>query len=233
MLQRKLWFPLALVGWQFWLPILFGGCVLTAVSALVASIWLATIVAVFTLACLLFFRDPIRTIPQQAGVMVAPADGVITEIAVTPWRYLPGDVLRVSIFLSVLDVHINRSPCEGVVHSITFEPGRFLDARHPEAAIQNQSNNLLIDTPYGRIAVRQIVGAIARRIICPVRTGEKLARGQRFGMIAFGSRTDLLIPQPQDWTPCVKVGDKVCAGSTVIFKFSGKPSSAGTADETR
>ncbi len=129
--------------------------------------------------------------------------------------------MRVSIFLSVLDVHINRSPCAGTIQAITFEAGRFLDARHPEAAIKNQSNNLRIDTAYGPIVVRQIVGAIARRIICPARVGDVLTRGERFGMIAFGSRTELLISQPDRWVPCVKVGEKVRAGVTILLRHRG------------
>jgi phosphatidylserine decarboxylase len=223
MTERKWWFPLALVGWQYWLPILFGGCVLSMVIVLILPAWLGIIPAVITLACLLFFRDPPRAIPREDHVLVSPADGLITEIAVVQSRWLPGDVIRMSIFLSVLDVHINRSPCHGTIHSIAFEPGQFLDARHPEAAIKNQSNNMLIDTSYGRIAVRQIVGAIARRIICPVHVGDHLLRGQCFGMIAFGSRTELIITNPDQWKARVKVGQKVRAGSTVVFERSQRP----------
>ena len=218
MARRQFWFPLAIVGWQYWGPILFGGAVLTAGAGLLISAWLAVPPAVVTLACLLFFRDPLRKVSSRPDVIVSPADGVITEIGPAKSKWLEGDVLRVSIFLSVLDVHINRSPCRGTVQSITFEPGSFLDARHPESGIRNQSNNLILETSYGRIAVRQIVGAIARRIICPVREGDALERGECFGMIAFGSRTELLVSGPERWTPCVKVGDKVRAGSSLILE---------------
>ncbi|MGC8559533.1 MAG: phosphatidylserine decarboxylase [Phycisphaerae bacterium] len=218
MTQRRFWFPLALVGWQYWMPLLFGGAVLTAAAALLLPIWAAVIPAVMTLACLLFFRDPLRRVSSRPDVMVSPADGVVTEIAVVESKRLSGDVLRVSIFLSVLDVHLNRSPCRGTVHSVNFEAGRFLDARHPESGVQNQSNNLVINTSYGPIVVRQIVGAIARRIICPVREGHVLDRGECFGMIAFGSRTELLVSGPERWTLCVKVGDKVRAGSSIILE---------------
>lgn len=229
MARRQFWFPLAIVGWQYWGPILFGGAVLTAGAGLLISAWLAVPPAVVTLACLLFFRDPLRKVSSRPDVIVSPADGVITEIGPAKSKWLEGDVLRVSIFLSVLDVHINRSPCRGTVQSITFEPGSFLDARHPESGIRNQSNNLILETSYGRIAVRQIVGAIARRIICPVREGDALERGECFGMIAFGSRTELLLPLSPQWVPCVKVGQHVRAGATILLEFRG--GSGGPANE--
>ena len=207
-----------MVGWQYWMPILFGGAILAAAAALLLPTWVAVIPAIITLACLLFFRDPLRRVSSRPDVMVSPADGVVTEIAVVQSKWLSGDVLRISIFLSVLDVHLNRSPCRGTVQLVSFEAGRFLDARHPDSGLQNQSNNLLLDTPYGPIVVRQIVGAIARRIICPVREGDVLERGECFGMIAFGSRTELLVSGSERWKPSVKVGEKVRAGSSVILE---------------
>jgi phosphatidylserine decarboxylase len=229
MARIKFWFPLAIVGWQYWMPILFGGAVLTAAVALLLSVWAAAIPAVLTLACLLFFRDPLRRVSSRPDVMVSPADGVVTEISVVRSDRLSGDVLRVSIFLSVLDVHLNRSPCRGTVQSVSFEAGCFLDARHPESGVRNQSNNLVLHTSYGPIVVRQIVGAIARRIICPVRREDVLERGECFGMIAFGSRTELLVSGPERWTPCVKVGDKVRAGSSIILECKADQRSPGAA----
>ncbi len=218
MIQARFWFPISLLGWKYWLPILIGGGILTVVMGLLIPP-LACIAAIVTVAMLLFFRDPLRDVPSDADVMVSPADGRITEIStVESGAWIESPALKVGIFLSVLDVHINRSPCDGVIKSIVFEPGSFLDARHSAAGLKNQSNNLTMETPWGRVVVRQIVGAIARRIICPQMVGDSLTRGERFGMIAFGSRTELMVTDPEGWEPCVKVGEKVFAGQTIVLR---------------
>ncbi len=220
---RHVWFPLSLFGWKYWLPMLITGVLLTGVLAFINPLpaWIA---AVVTLACMLFFRDPPRTIPDQPGLMVSPADGKIVEITrLDRHETLHGPALRIGIFLSVLDVHINRSPCDCVVASIHFEPGEFLDARNPQAGIRNQSNTLVLKAQLAEdhpplAIVRQIVGAIARRIICPAKAGTPLKRGERFGMIAFGSRTELIVPQPDAWECLVHTGQQVKGGSTAMLR---------------
>ncbi|MGC8551355.1 MAG: phosphatidylserine decarboxylase [Phycisphaerae bacterium] len=214
------------LGWTFWLPMIVTGLVVGGMLLLIY--WPAAILlAVVLLACLAFFRDLPRTIPAAPGLMVSPADGRITEITrLDHHPILTGPALRIGIFLSVLDVHVNRSPCDGYVLKTLFEPGMFLDARHPQSGLRNQSNTLvLISAPptspgHEPIAVvRQIVGAIARRIICPVTSGASLHRGQLFGMIAFGSRTELIVPNPDRWEVAVNIGDHVKAGSHVLLRL--------------
>jgi phosphatidylserine decarboxylase len=217
------WFPVSLFGWRYWLPMLMTGVLLTGMLWLISPA-LAGLIALVTLACMLFFRDPPRTIPDQSGLMVSPADGKIVEITrLDRHENLNGPALRIGIFLSVLDVHINRSPCDGVVASAVFEEGEFLDARNPQAGIRNQSNTLVLkaqleDDHPPLAVVRQIVGAIARRIICPARAGTPLKRGERFGMIAFGSRTELIVPQPDAWECLVHTGQQVKGGATALLR---------------
>ena len=217
------WFGLSLFGWRFWLPMLITGILFMGMLYFVTPV-LTGLMGLVTLACMLFFRDPPRFIPDQPGLMVSPADGKIVEITrLDHHDAFSGPALRIGIFLSVLDVHINRSPCDGVVASARFEPGEFLDARNPQAGIRNQSNTLILKAPsaldHQPIAiVRQIVGAIARRIICPTTTGTQLKRGERFGMIAFGSRTELVVPDADTWESLVQTGQQVKGGSTVLLR---------------
>ena len=219
------YFPLSLYGWKIWLPIAAVGA--AAGLILYVLYWpLVLVDAIVVVALLAFFRDFPRTIPGKVGIMVAPADGRITEI--TRVDHLPwfgGPALKIGIFLSVLDVHINRSPCDGTVISTKFEHGLFLDARHPESGKKNQSNTILLSGP-GKTAddppiavVRQVAGAIARRIICPLHQGETVTRGQRIGMIAFGSRTELIVPHPDQWQTMVQVGMSVRGGTSVMLQL--------------
>lgn len=174
-------------------------------------------------AGLAFFRDPHRRVPKDADVLVAPADGVVTEITELADDPLTGGAAtRIGIFLSVLDVHVNRSPCAGRIARVDYKPGEFLDARHPECGQRNESNTLLIE-PDGRaglIAVRQVAGLIARRIICAAAAGERLERGQRFGLIKFGSRTELHVPQAWVASLRVRIGDRVRGGADVLVQLS-------------
>ncbi len=217
------WPGLSLFGWCYWLPMLITGILFMGLLYFVTPI-LTGLMALVTLACMLFFRDPPRFIPDQPGLMVSPADGKIVEITrLEHHDALSGPALRIGIFLSVLDVHINRSPCDGVVASARFEPGEFLDARNPQAGIRNQSNTLILHASSAQdhppiAIVRQIVGAIARRIICPITIGAHLKRGERFGMIAFGSRTELIVPDADTWEPLVQIGQQVKGGSTVLLR---------------
>jgi phosphatidylserine decarboxylase len=170
-----------------------------------------------------FFRDPDRRIPEGPGILVSPADGTVADIEVVREPdFLGGEALRVGVFLSPLDVHVNRSPARGVVRHRAFRAGKFLVAYDRRAVEENESCALGIEceAPAGkppvRILVRQVVGAAARRIVCPVEPGRALERGERFGMIKFGSRTELWVPTNAGFACRVKVGDRVRGGSTIL-----------------
>ncbi len=166
----------------------------------------------FTLS---FFRDPVRRIPSEEGLIVSPADGTVVEISeIQESEFIKAPCYRIGIFLSVFNVHINRAPCDGVVQAARYVPGRFLDARNPECRSANESNTILL----GDVAVRQIAGAIARRIVCEARPNDRLARGQKYGMIKFGSRTEIYIPRDKVRDLAVRLKDKVKGGETVIAR---------------
>ena len=171
-----------------------------------------------------FFRDPERKIPTDPGLLVAPADGKVVEIAYLDEEpYLGGPAIRIGIFLSIFNVHINRSPCEGQVVELRYAPGLFLDARNPQSALKNESMWIGIQgtrAPYRRYSVRQIAGLFARRIVCDLRPGETVQRGTPFGMIKLGSRTEIVIPHERDLELQVQVGQKVKAGTTTIACYT-------------
>jgi len=183
---------------------------------------LSIVFALLLLFTIYFFRDPERVPPPGEDVAVSPADGVVTtvdEVIEEEFHKMP--MRRVAIFLSVLDVHINRSPIAGEVTHSEPKPGRFLDARDPDSSRWNVSRSWVIAGPVGSIVVRQITGAIARRI-CPwAVVGDSLARGERFGMIRFGSRTELLVGM--DAEILVKIGDRVRGGETPLARLARKP----------
>ncbi|HVT81732.1 MAG TPA: phosphatidylserine decarboxylase [Phycisphaerae bacterium] len=218
-------FFISLYGWTYWAPIVAAG-VVAVVTCVVIGAWpVAVVFGILTLACVAFYRDFERPIPREEGVMVAPADGKVTEVArVEHYGPFDGPALKVSIFLSVLDVHVNRSPCDGVVLWPRYEEGLFLDARHPECTNKNQSHTMCLGDETGApaVVVKQIVGAIARRIIAPVTVGERLKRGQRFGMIAFGSRTELYVPEA-GWTVAVPLNTHVKGGRDVLLRRAASP----------
>lgn len=169
-----------------------------------------------------FFRDPPRRIPTDPGLMVAPADGKVTEVAVLEdgWPGIDEPVLKISIFLSVFNVHVNRAPCDGRVLGTQYERGEFLDVRHPESGMRNERNSITIapEADYGPIIVRQIAGLVARRIVCHVGEGDRVTRGARFGMIKFGSRTDLIVPASSGLEAAVQVGDVVKGAATILMR---------------
>ncbi|MBX3373782.1 MAG: phosphatidylserine decarboxylase family protein [Phycisphaeraceae bacterium] len=178
------------------------------------------ILAVLWLAVLSFFRDPFRRIPGglAPGDMLSPADGVVSAIErVDQHRATGGPAVVVRIFLSVLNVHVNRAPFDGTVRALHHTPGKFLNAQTPESARVNEANLITMEIIGGEtIGIRQVAGMIARRIVCPLRVGDRLARGDRFGMIKFGSTTELILPRPDDVRVHVAVGQRVRGGLTLL-----------------
>lgn len=162
--------------------------------------------------CFYFFRDPERTPPADERSVVSPADGRI--IAIAPDRALDAPATRVSIFMSPLDVHVNRNPVSGVVQQVRHTAGKFRAAFADKASLDNERNALVIEGGGRRYLMVQIAGALARRIVCHVGPGDRVQRGARFGMIMFGSRVDLYLPPGVE--PVVRKGDRVRAGSSVI-----------------
>lgn len=201
--------PVASEGWPFVLAPAAAACIL----AWLGWWWAAAALGLLALACLGFFRDPERTAPAVPGAVLAPADGRVVrmEEVEDPWV---GRAVRASIFLSPLDVHVNRSPVAGLVQSVRHEAGRFVAAYRDEASELNERCTIRLEGEAARIGVKQIAGVLARRIVCRARAGDKLAAGERFGLIRFGSRTDLVVPGTTEMR--VKIGDRVRGGETVM-----------------
>ncbi|MBI1979654.1 MAG: phosphatidylserine decarboxylase family protein, partial [Elusimicrobia bacterium] len=164
--------------------------------------------------CVFFFRDPEREISSDPSVVLSPGDGKILEVTEEPSPYWNGSAKVVKIFLSIFDVHVQRSPLAGDVLAIDYHKGKFLDARHPKASSENESNSVLIQNGKLQIAVKQIAGLIARRIVCWVRKGESVTAGQRIGLIRFGSQVDLFLPKNVEL--CVSPGEKVVGGVSIL-----------------
>jgi phosphatidylserine decarboxylase len=187
----------------FWLP-----------GAVCGGLWLFVIS---------FFRDPERTPPADVDAVVSPADGTVTHIEeVNDPDFPAGRAFRVSIFLSVFNVHVNRAPRPARVAALWYYPGEFLDARHHDCAVRNEQFwTDFVDARTGQLVrVKQVAGAIARRIVCWLKEGEELQAGDRYGMIKFGSRTDVLVPAGTQRDVAVKVGDKVRGGRTILFRVA-------------
>ena len=197
-----------------WLP-LWGVVAMEGVFALVLG-WV-----------LMFFRDPHRESPRDDSLLLAPADGTITDVEmVEDAEFIGGPALRVGIFLSIFNTHINRAPCDARIERITYRPGKYVNAMSPRAGKVNESNNVeMVRTshPQDRLLVRQISGAIARRIVCAAREGQQLAGGEQFGMIKFGSRTELYLSASEKIECMVRIGDKVKAGVTPLVKYDPRP----------
>jgi phosphatidylserine decarboxylase len=202
-------------------PFLVAGLAALVLGLLVGT-WLSWLGLVFTLACLYFFRDPERIPPDRTNVLLAPADGRVVAVGLAP---PPGELglgaalrWRVGIFLSVLDVHVNRVPADGTVSRIAYRHGAFVNAAADKAAETNERNAIAIRLPDGReIAVVQIAGLIARRIVCDLREGDAVRAGARFGIIRFGSRTDLYLPEGV--RALVQEGQSMIGGETVIAEL--------------
>jgi len=185
---------------------------------LVGEILLA-IVLIWILA---FFRDPPRQIPQDDSLLLSPADGKITDIETVENGLIEGKSLRIGIFLSIFNVHINRSPCDATVADISYKKGLYKNAMNPVSSKVNESNTVVLSRSTAaadKIIVRQISGAIARRIVCKAKAGQNLQKGEKFGMIKFGSRTELYVPVSENLSCLVKIGDKVKAGLTPLAKY--------------
>lgn len=184
--------------------------------------WIVPIPIFFLAFLFNFFRDPNRSTPQDAGLIIAPADGTVSHIVpVFEDNYLKCDTTKVSIFMSVLNVHVNRVPVHGRVEFIKHTKGKFLDARDDECFSSNENNlmGLSIMGRSTRIAVKQIAGKIAKRIVCACKVGDVFEQGQRFGMIKFGSRVEVFVPQSVRFEVMVKVGEKVVAGKTILGRI--------------
>jgi phosphatidylserine decarboxylase len=163
-----------------------------------------------------FFRDPDRDIPEGEKALISPADGKVIAAEQQPGcEYLTGPCIKISIFMNVFNVHVNRIPFDGVVKKIRYSPGKFINASFDKASVHNERNALIVKTDEGKeYAVVQIAGLIARRIVNCVKEGEKIRKGNRYGMIRFGSRLDLYLPS--DFEIAVRIGEKSTAGSTII-----------------
>jgi phosphatidylserine decarboxylase len=176
---------------------------------------------VLTIWCALFFRDPVRVTPQASDLVISPADGKVSAVGLAappPEMGLGADpLLRISIFMSVFNVHVNRAPMAGRVAKIAYRPGLFLNADLDKASEDNERNGLIIDTAAGRIGVVQIAGLIARRIVCFVEQGDSVDAGERFGLIRFGSRVDVYLPHGT--RALVAEGATAIAGETILADF--------------
>jgi phosphatidylserine decarboxylase len=187
--------------------------------------WALSIVPLVLFAFVLyFFRDPPRRVPSEAGLLVSPADGTIAEITHLDYdEFVGGPAVRIGIFLSVFNVHINRAPAKSRVIRLVYHPGLFLNALKPESAIRNENLWIGLEEeapPHRRLVVRQIAGLIARRIVCNLRSGEVVPRGHKFGMIKLGSRTELICPAEPDMQILPRIGEKVQGGSTVLVRYA-------------
>ena len=187
---------------------------------MIAAEVILLIVLIWVLA---FFRDPVRQIPMGDNFLLAPADGVVADIEILEDRPEIGEkVLRIGIFLNIFNVHINRVPCAVRIESTTYKEGKFVNAMSSDCGRVNESNDISmtrLDEPTDKLLVRQISGAVARRIVCHAEKGQEFASGEKFGMIKFGSRTELYLPIREEAKCQVKVGDKVKAGLTILLRY--------------
>ena len=212
MADRAVGIPIVREG----MPFVAGAAVLTGGAWLAGWTIPTCLFGTLTLFTAWFFRNPARKVPTQAGIVVSPGDGKVIAIdrEFEP-RYIKDASIRVSIFLNVFDVHVNRIPCAGTVEDIVYQPGKFVAANKPEATIQNEQNALCLKTAEGaKVLCVQVAGLIARRIVCWLTAGARVATGERYGLIRFGSRMDLYLPATS--TTRVSVGDRVKGGETIV-----------------
>jgi phosphatidylserine decarboxylase len=213
-----------IMGW----PLLVLAVVLAVATANTAGLphailLVAAIIAAAVLMLVVsFFRDPPRQIPQDAGLLVSPADGKVVEVArLAHDEFVGGPAVRIAIFLTLFNVHVNRMPCRARVIRLKYSPGKFLNANSPQASTANESMYIGLEQdepPYRPMVCRQVSGLVARRIVCDLRPGEVLERGAKFGMIKFGSRTELIVPA-DGFEPQVQVGQWIKAGRDIVGKY--------------
>lgn len=202
-------------GWPFLAAALIAAVLVTVFAGWVWSL-LFWVIALFVLQ---FFRDPPREIPTEASAILSPADGRVVTVERTEDPFLKRDALKLSVFMNVFNVHSNRSPVDGEVKEAWYHAGKFVNAALSKASTENERNALWIRTAGGAdVTCVQVAGLIARRILCYVKGGDKLSRGQRYGFIRFGSRVDVYLPLTA--VPRVSVGDKVSAASTVLANLA-------------
>ncbi len=199
-------------GYYFGLPPLFFGGILLALNWWIA----ATVLIALALFCFSFFRDPDRTDPADPDAVVSPGDGRV--VVITPEENAGRAGIRISIFLAVWNVHVNRTPMSGTITKVDYRPGKFMAAWDPKASTQNEQNIFTLATPGGDIEFKQIAGLIARRVVSWKKPGDSVLRGERIGLVRFGSRVDIWLPQ--DAQISVKVGDTVHGGSSVLARWS-------------
>jgi len=209
-------------------PFIALGWGLTALAAWAAWRWgpawgaVAVVLGVLAIWLLVFFRDPAREGPRGDTVVIAPADGKIVGVVETDEpMYLKTRALRVSIFMSVFDVHVNRYPVSGTIELAHYNPGKFLHAAKEKASLDNEQSSVGLRGRRGPVLVRQIAGSIARRIVTDGRVGDAVAQGARLGMIRFGSRVDVFLPVSAAPKVRVQPGDRVAAGATVLAEYGG------------
>ena len=198
-------------GWPFLAVAVIIAVLVSAFAPGILS-FLAWAIALFVLQ---FFRDPAREVPQDKGAVLAPADGRIVKVERTRDEYLQREAIKVSVFMNVFNVHSNRSPVDGTVQQVWYNSGKFINADLDKASTENERNAMWLKTADGQdVTSVQVAGLIARRILCYVKAGDVLARGQRYGFIRFGSRVDVYLPLTA--TVKVAIGDKVSATSTIL-----------------
>lgn len=199
------------------LPFIFFTTIATLTFAVLDCWFMATILLVALFLVLNFFRDPERVIPQEPGAAVSPADGKVIKVETMRDPMTGEDRVTVCVFMNVFNVHVNRLPVAGRIARISYFGGKFLNASFDKASVDNERNALLVEDVEGKTwTVVQIAGLIARRIICWGEEGDTLKRGQRFGLIKFGSRVDLYLPA--GYEPTVRIGEKVFAGQSVLAR---------------
>lgn len=212
-MMQKPYYPhpiLAREGWPY-----VAAAVIAALIVSFVGGWWSLPFWVIALFVIQFFRDPPRHVPQQANAVLSPADGRIVVVERTQDPYAKRDALKISVFMNVFNVHSNRSPVDGAITSLEYFPGKFVNADLDKASLENERNALVIRTDSGvTVTAVQVAGLIARRILCYVKPGERLARGQRYGFIRFGSRVDVYLPPNAQ--PRVAIGDKVSATATIL-----------------
>lgn len=205
--------PIVADGYRFIIPLAIITAVLFAFAVL-PLIWLACLSGLLLLFVLNFFRDPERVIPNEEGVVVSPGDGKVVEIVEEKDPLLDEPYRRISIFLNIFNVHVQRTPVAGRIEKIQYNEGKFLNAASHKASLDNEQNSMVIHTGKEKVLVKQIAGLIARRIVCWAKEGDNYNLGERYGLIRFGSRVDLFLPLNAEVK--VSLGDHVAGGSSII-----------------